>query len=130
MSKLGGAGRFTLIGATAWPCAETICGLKRPRASVTNREVPNPNRTMSLLLSPRVGGPFRRATQRPEALVNRVDALNNIAVRRRQAPIIVGLAAALVFAAMGCNRNKPGARARRPDAAVVEPLHAPLPTAE
>src|SRR4051812_42001967 len=116
MSKFGGAGRFTLIGATAWPCAETIFGLTRPRASVTNREVPNPNRTMSLLLSPRVGGPFRHATQRPEALVNRIDALNIMAVRRRQAPITVGLLAALALAGIACGRNKGGARSRRPDA--------------
>src|SRR5438105_2619867 len=106
MSKFGGAGRFTLIGATAWPCAETIVGLRTARASVTNREVPNPNRTMSLLLSPRVGGPVRRATQRPEALVNRLDALNNMAVRRRQAWITVGLVAAMALAGIGCGRNR------------------------
>ena len=54
---------------------------------------------MSLLLSPRVGGPVRRAVRRPEALINRVDALNNMTVLGRQAwktGAFVALAMALV----------------------------------
>src|SRR5437867_6597967 len=108
MSKVGVGGRFNLIGATCCPCADTIRGLSRARASVTNREVPNPNRTMSLLLSPRAGGLVRRATQRPEAQANRVDALNIMAVRRRQAwktGALVGLAA-VALAHAACSRDK------------------------
>src|SRR3954468_18021773 len=61
---------------------------------------------MSLLLSPTAGGPCRHAMRLPETLINRVDALNNTAVLKRQAS--KAIVALLAFAlAAGCSgRNK------------------------
>jgi peptide/nickel transport system substrate-binding protein len=48
-------------------------------------------------------------------------------IRRHQAPITVGLVAAMALAAMGCGRNKLASKPRRPDAAAIEPLRPPPP---
>src|SRR3954452_8820051 len=86
-SKLGGDGRLTLIGGSACPCASAAVGASRSRASDTNSEVPNPIRTMSLLLSPKAAGPTesRRAARLPPAPVGRPEALNITALPGHQA---------------------------------------------